>query len=173
MGESVEFRLIPGFGDAYRIGSDGSFWSRRRRGGLGEWKLVQGTRDGDGYRCVWLRGGAKRCHKIHRLVLECFVGPCPDGMWARHLNGKPADNRLSNLKWDTPSNNARDRIKHGTQYTPWKGERNHKGKLTKQKVLEIRGKCAAGQSQYSLAKEYGVCSSTIHGIIHRTYWSHI
>jgi hypothetical protein len=31
-----------------------------------------------------------------------------------HTNGKASDNRLENLRWDTPANNVADRKKHGT-----------------------------------------------------------
>lgn len=53
--------------------------------------------------------------KVHQLVLLAFVGPMPEGMQVRHLNGAPADNRLSNLKYGTNTENARDAINHGTQ----------------------------------------------------------
>jgi hypothetical protein len=49
---------------------------------------------------------------IHHLVLETFVGPRPEGMEARHLNGDYSDNRLRNLTWGTKSENMKDRIKH-------------------------------------------------------------
>lgn len=51
---------------------------------------------------------------IHVLVLESFVGPCPDGMESCHNNGDSADARLVNLRWDTRSENNRDRVRHGT-----------------------------------------------------------
>ena len=53
---------------------------------------------------------------VHRLVLETFVGACPAGMEACHNNGNPADNRLENLRWDTPRQNNQDIIKHGNNY---------------------------------------------------------
>lgn len=57
--------------------------------------------------------GVSRPQLIHQLVLQAFVGPCPDGMLCRHLNGDPADNRLSNLAWGTASENVRDAVLHG------------------------------------------------------------
>lgn len=51
--------------------------------------------------------------KVHRLVLEAFVGPCPDGMECCHNNSVPSDNRLANLRWDTPSENQLDKRRHG------------------------------------------------------------
>lgn len=58
--------------------------------------------------------GVSRPTLIHQLVLRTFVGPCPNGYVCRHVNGDPADNRLSNLKWGTASDNALDSVRHGT-----------------------------------------------------------
>lgn len=49
---------------------------------------------------------------VHRAVLEAFVGPCPPGMECCHWDDDPANNRLENLRWDTPSGNARDRVRN-------------------------------------------------------------
>lgn len=60
--------------------------------------------------------GADREHRtrmVHQLVLDAFVGTCPDGMEGCHNNGDPSDNRLKNLRWDTRSANRRDRVAHG------------------------------------------------------------
>lgn len=55
--------------------------------------------------------GMKR--RVHILVLLAFVGPCPADMEARHLNGRPADNRWpQNLEWSTKAVNGADRLKH-------------------------------------------------------------
>jgi hypothetical protein len=51
---------------------------------------------------------------VARLVLGGFVGPCPPGQEACHENGDRSDNRLTNLRWDTPSNNNLDKHRHGT-----------------------------------------------------------
>lgn len=51
---------------------------------------------------------------VHRLVLEAFVGPCPESMEGCHNNGDKSDNRLENLRWDTRSSNSFDAMKHGT-----------------------------------------------------------
>jgi len=55
-----------------------------------------------------------RAHKlVHRLVLEAFAGPCPDGMEACHGDGDPTNNRRLNLRWDTRSSNQLDTVRHG------------------------------------------------------------
>lgn len=65
---------------------------------------------------VKLRSGHQRREVlyVHRLVLAAFVGPCPEGMEVRHLDGNPANNRLENLKYGTVSENRFDSVRHGT-----------------------------------------------------------
>lgn len=63
-----------------------------------------------------------RTRQVHALVLEAFVGPCPDGMEGCHGDGNPVDNRLANLRWDTRGNNMLDASRHGTHPT---GSRTH------------------------------------------------
>lgn len=53
---------------------------------------------------------------VHRLVLNSFVGPCPPGMEVCHNNGCRTDNRLENLRYDSPTNNNRDKSVHGTDH---------------------------------------------------------
>lgn len=50
---------------------------------------------------------------IHRVVLEAFVGECPEGMETRHLDGDPTNNRLSNLTWGTSQENKWDTVDAG------------------------------------------------------------
>lgn len=65
------------------------------------------------YHQVALKG---RSRNVHSLVLEAFIGPAPEGMECRHLNGVPGDNRLVNLRWGTSSENNFDQVRHGTNH---------------------------------------------------------
>lgn len=60
-------------------------------------------------------GGVKnsRTEYVHRLVLEAFVGPCPDNMEALHENDVKVDNRVENLRWGTSSENKMDIVRNG------------------------------------------------------------
>lgn len=52
--------------------------------------------------------GRPRSARVHQLVLAAFVGPCPVGMDVLHRNDIPGDNRLANLYYGTPSQNAQE-----------------------------------------------------------------
>lgn len=59
------------------------------------------------------KGGEDNPSLVHRLVLTAFVGPCPEGMHACHWNDDGTDNRLSNLRWGTSSENKHDAVRNG------------------------------------------------------------
>lgn len=103
----------------------------------------------------------------HKAVLEAFVGIRPKGMEGCHNNGDPFDNRLENLRWDTPKNNQLDRIKHGTSN---RGERCAASKLTEDQVRAIR---ADTRLQRIIAAEYNVRDSAISRIKSGKRWSHL
>lgn len=60
--------------------------------------------------------GAGSVRKVHHLVLEAFVGPCPPGMQCLHGDGDPTNNALANIKWGTASENMLDRVRHGVHH---------------------------------------------------------
>lgn len=78
------------------------------------------------YFTVHLRNSKRgRMVAIHVLVLETFVGPRPPGMHACHNDGDPANNRLENLRWDTPKANMADRDRHGTTFRGARPKKTH------------------------------------------------
>lgn len=76
---------------------------------------MKGYKRPNGYVVVNVRdlGGVYTNRLLHRLILETFVGPCPPGMQCCHYNDIKTDNRLENLRWDTPEANMRDALRNG------------------------------------------------------------
>lgn len=120
---------------------------------------------------ILCRVGKHVTAKVHRVVLEAFVGPCPEGMEGCHNDGNPADNALGNLRWDTHGANMRDRGEHGTGN---EGERHGNSTLTEAVVLEIRQRYASEDiTQTALARQYGLRNQHISKIVNRQLWTHI
>lgn len=171
----VDFRLVPDW-HGYAVSNDGRVWSafvnRHRIIGKVWRELRRGRSTKQGRLSVTLcRDGLRVTHLVHRLVLQCFVGPCPDGMQACHFPDRdPGNCSIRNIRWDTVAGNAADRAAHGKTC---KGEMSPNAKLTDKAVLAIRERHAKGISQVRLAKEFGVSAGLISHVVLRSNWSHI
>lgn len=185
---TVSYRDIAGY-PGYRVGDDGSVWSCLRRVGkgvfapVGVWKpLKQNVNPVEGRRTVALcrptdklsgtPGHRKyKRYYVHRLVLEAFVGPCPPGLEACHGPDRDvANNKLSNLRWDTKKANAADCESHGTRA---KGEKQGSSKLTESDIVAIRELCRLGMSQKKVANQFGVSQGHVSDIFTRKTWRHV
>ena len=127
----------------------------------------------EGYRIVDIRRNKKqKLYKIHRLVLETFVGKCPEGMQCNHKDGNKANNRLSNLEWITPLENIQHAEKTGLRNS--RGETNGRAKMKEEDILKIRSLWKSGlYTQDKLGKMFGIAHSTVGYIVNRKLWSHI
>ena len=118
----------------------------------------------DGY--LTLKLAERGTVHVHCLVLEAFVGPCPEGQEGCHGDGNPSNNALSNLRWGTPKDNADDRRRHGRNCT---GEKQGRSKLKWPDVRAIRA-LTGMLSDCELARRYAVTSQNIRRIrLHQTW----
>lgn len=117
---SEEWRPVVGYDGYYEVSSQGrvrsldrlvTFGTRQRQvigRVLKPGKTIHGV-----YFVNLSVDGLKQLSRVHRMVLEAFVGPCPEGMEGCHYNDDKSDNRLVNLRWDTHSANMHDRTRNG------------------------------------------------------------
>lgn len=158
----IEYRIVADW-PAYRVGNDGSIWTRWRKGPgadlSGEWREMNPRCDDDGYRRVDLNagGGKTRTRKVSVLVCEAFHGAAPAGLVCRHRNGKNTDDRADNLIWGTTQENTDDRKEHGTIAA---GEGHGMAKLTDSQIAEIRS-LKGTMLQREAAAKFGVNRSYI------------
>lgn len=138
-------------------------------------KIIKQYKTLDGHLQISL--GHKNRHKlIHRIVLETFIGPCPEGMECCHKNGNPADNRLENLRWDTRSNNRKDDYLLGvrTGFNGCRGSYHSQSKLTEQDVRMIIYMWKTLLfTQREIADIYKISSPNINLITHKKIWKHL
>lgn len=165
--ESVRYLPAVGF-PGYRVGDDGSVWTchRWRNFHSGEWRRLTPISAGENpHMKVTLKKGKGRVQKyVHVLVLEAFVGPRPEGMQACHdPDWNPGNNRLSNLRWGTQSDNTQDCLRHGRHFTPFA----RLPSASKSQQEEIRRRAAGGQSTRTIARSMHLGKSTVWSVIAR------
>lgn len=162
-------KKIPGF-PGYYATPDGDIWSGPRKQSPRCNKLKPQVST-DNHRLVGLcKAGRMFTKLVHRLILETFVGPCPEGMESCHYNDVPFDNRLENLRWDTRSNNQKDAFRNGRQCN--KGECNSNAKLNRPQVRIIKHllKFPTEFTQRKIGEIFGVRPITISNIACGTCW---
>jgi hypothetical protein len=104
-----EWRWVSGYEGIYEVSTEGRVRSHHKSPRI----LKPNTTSN--YASVTLyRPGRIQTWRVHRLVLETFVGPPPEGTEGCHNNGDKWDNRVENLRWDTHTANQREMYRdHG------------------------------------------------------------
>jgi hypothetical protein len=160
------WRPVPG-APGYWASSDGHIWST-----IGKTPLrLKASPIKKGYLQVGVRrDGRCKTQLVHRLILEAFKGPCPDGFEARHLDGDNTNNASSNLEWGTPEQNAKDKEQHGTKH---RGSQVNGAKLTEAQVATIKRRVRAGEPQRRVAFSMGVSPATVCYLMKGRTWTHV
>ena len=160
-----EFSVIPGY-DGYFVSRDGRIISNRSLLGDGLYRLLSPTPERQGYLRVSVATETKeKTLKVHLAVITTFKGPRPSPVHqCRHLDGNNQNNSVDNLEWGLPSENAADRLAHGTQP---RGEAHAVSKLTNSDAALIRQMLTTGRfSQAEIATKFNISAATV-GRIHR------
>ena len=120
-----QWKSIPGYVGSYEASNLGNIRSLDRPTRKG--RVLKQAETPSGYRVVSLcQNGKTRQWRVHQLVLMAFVGPPPEGHVGCHENDIPHDNRLENIRWDTPKGNTSDILARG-RHPHWGVERCKNG----------------------------------------------
>ena len=129
---------------------------------------------------VWLKiGPTFRTASPGRLVLEAFVGPCPNGMECCHYDDNPFNNHITNLRWGTDKDNALDKVRNGRgflgdHHKP--GDENPHSILTEEYVLEAKKLRSLDKKTWTwkkLGNRYGVSMYAIRLAVIGKNWKHL
>lgn len=163
---------VIGFEGLYEVSSDANVRSIRRQNPKNKrWmggSLVKPIIGSRGYYVVNLtRSGLRKQVFLHKMVLEAFLGPRPEGMQGCHNDGNPLNCIFENLRWDTPSGNHKDKRLHGT----WQvGEKANNSKFTSDVIFDIRKN---GLTAKQASEKYGMSLTHAKRVINKESWSHL
>jgi len=168
-----EWRNIRNF-SKYQVSNYGRVRSWKGEG----YYIRKATKNQDGYLVIHLRNeDSKICSfRVHRLVLETFIGPCPKKYETNHKDGDKGNNRIKNLEWVTHQYNMQHAVKEGLFNPSWPifiGEQQGNSKLKNGEVWLIKKLLWHGLSTRKIAKIFKVGKSAIHSISSKRTWSHI
>lgn len=160
----------------YDVSADGQVMRVRYSLGSTPGRVLKPHVTRDGYHQVRLYTGARdrsRWHKVHRLVADAFLGPCPIGYQVNHIDGDKGNNAVSNLEYVTAKQNIIHAERLGLR-PKRRGERHPMARLTAADVREIRRMSRAGHlHQRAIAARFGISESHAHRIIQRRAWRYL
>lgn len=167
------WKWVVGFEGKYKVSTFGNVLSLYSGKGHRKTPMkIHGTPGYEGYPLISLHC-QNRCRTrkaVHCLVLEAFRGSCPRGFQGSHLNGIRADNRLSNLIWESVRDNNLRKNAHGTMK---RGESHYRAILTEVDVILIKDLLCAGETVTDIAKKLGYRRGNIYNIKAGITWKHL
>lgn len=161
------WKRVEGFEEYYLISETGEAYSIRSA------KKLKPTKHNNGYLSFGfcLNGKAKKEH-AHRLVAQAFI-PNPEGKpQVNHIDGCKTNNHVSNLEWNTSSENNQHAFDNGLRKVT-RGSKTPRSKLTEKDVLEILELLSRGELSKDIAPKFNVSVSAIGYIKNGITWSHI
>ncbi len=137
-------------------------------------RILRGGTVGGRYRNIsFCVEGVETTWLVHKIVMEAFVGPTPDGLEINHKNGNKQDNRLDNLEFVTHKTNMIHARETGLLVTP-RGEASGGAILNNAQVSVIQTLLATSTLSYTqIAKAFGVSRTTISQINAGRTWRHL
>lgn len=105
---------------------------------------------------------------LHRVILTHTHVLLPQRCRPSMRDGAGPCGNPAHLAWGTRADNEADKVMHGRSS---RGERQWQSKLTTRDVLEIRARCAAGETQSAIARAFGLNQGTVSQIANRKRWA--
>jgi len=118
--------------------------------------------------CIYNEDKVKDSY-VHRLVCLAFLINPKNKPTVNHINSIRDDNRLTNLEWNSYSENQKHAFRVGLQNS--QGENHSRSKLTEKDVLFIRN--SKNIATKDLAERFNVVEHTIRSVRARRSWKHL
>jgi hypothetical protein len=148
------WKPVPGYEGKYEVSDLGKVRSLKS----GEPRLLRPGLCSNGYVSVSLE---RKTHLVQHIVAQAFIGPRRKDALVLHNNGDRRDNRSSNLRYGTASENNHDTTLH------------ERRKLSIESVKSIRALHGDGVPKVELAERFGVSRRQISNVVRRVQYGSI
>lgn len=160
------WKPVVGYEDLYKVNNLGEIFSIKNQ------QLLKPNKDNKGYLRVnlynWSESSKSRTFLVHTIVMLTFKGPRPKGMEICHNDGRPENNKLDNLRYDTKSANNLDKKRHGTVPT------RTSSKITEDQVISLKTEWNdTSVSVKELSDKYGIHHASVRYILRGDTWAEI
>ena len=171
------WRPIPGYEGSYSVSDLGRVRSETRtiirKNGIKLIKrerIIAMQRETSGHLRFYASMGTNGVERVsvHQAVMAAFRGPCPEGCEVCHDDGDHANNRLTNLRYDTRLSNIVDSQRHGTFS---EAEIHPAAILSNEQALTIYN--TIGVAAADIASEYGVSVGAVNQIWRGDTWKSV
>lgn len=172
VGQDEEWRPVVGLEGVYEVSSYGRvrrvLGSRGARAG----RILVPRLSEDGYLYLGLHFDGKRLlRRVHRLVIEAYVGPRPPGCEVNHIDGIKLNAHYTNLEYVTRAENTQHAYDIGLKP---RGAERRQSRLRDADVIEIRRLYRSGVTRcQALGDQFGVSHQTIRDIVKERKWRHL
>ncbi len=104
--------------------------------------------------------GKRKTVMVHRLLAQTFLDNPDNKETVNHKDSNRSNNNISNLEWNTYSENNKHAYDHGLQVKKI-GEQVHNSSLTNEQALEMYNKMLSGSTARELSNEFGLDVSVL------------
>lgn len=136
-------------------------------------RIIVPQDNGKGYQQYYVKFNNIRVIQYsHRLVAKYFLDNPDDKLEVNHIDGNKSNNHVSNLEWNTKSENMQHAVLNNLCKI---GEESRSAKLSEKTVLAIRRlfRINPNFNKSKIAKKLNVSDATIHKIINNQRWKHL
>jgi len=135
-------------------------------------KFIKPCKNRDGYLFVSLCKSNKKVNAtIHRMVATSFLKNTDGKITVNHIDGNKLNNNVSNLEWNTYSENNKHAFTIGLRSL--KGQSHNRSKLKNEDVLRIRSNEFNGLTHKEISIIFNVSRVLITNIKSRKHWNHL